>query len=89
MTQEGRKAHNRANGFWGIQSFVNALEVNFRTRNRPQRCLVLKRRRGEICCVNQNDTNDFVVYLTAWMDKKPVHIVSSMLLYVVNVRRNA
>ena len=40
-------------------------------------------------CVSQNDTNDCVVYLTAWVDKKPVYMVTSMLPYAVNVRRKA
>lgn len=48
-----------------------------------------KRPRGTISCVSNSDVNGDKVYVTAWMDKKPVHMVSNIRPYVTNVRRNS
>jgi hypothetical protein len=48
-----------------------------------------KRPRGTISCVSNADQNGDKVYLTSWMDKKPVHMVSNLRPYVTNVRRNS
>ena len=74
-------------------SFVATFRVN-RKRDCPPQYIFPKtgpnkHDRGTISCVSNSDVNGDKVYVNAWMDKKPVHMVSNIRPYVTLIRRNA